>query len=162
MQTPEIITIGGEKLLHRVGYKDCLQDRMRRWEIANHKFMADLDRDEWIRVVSAIGYMSKELATNLYYTLRADYSLAHPSSWHVKEREWPDKLTDEFLRTIRLPLSIEDYHKLKEYEDDFNRLTHGTERDLFYLQLSIAYGDMWENERICDPNLDSTVAYGDL
>lgn len=72
------------------------------------------------------------------------------------------KLTAEYLKTIRLPLSEEDYQMLKEHENEFYQLTRGAKQGTFYLDLRIAYGNMLENKKLSDPNLDQTVAYGDL
>lgn len=74
--------IGGEKLIQRTNHAfDNLQARMERWELANGKQMKDLKSDEWIKVVSAIGHMSIESASLLYYALYGDYQYSHPVSW---------------------------------------------------------------------------------
>lgn len=149
MSIPKFVIIGGEKLIHRVGYlMDNLQSRMERWEIANGQKMQDLELNEWIRIVSAIGHMSIESASLLYYALFGDYQYSHPSSWREKELVMPDKITKEFLMSVRLPLSNEDYQLLKSRESEW--YPHKLDNDL--IELDLAYCDMCEWEKLNDPN----------
>ena len=79
-----------------------------------------------------------------------------------REMKEVDKLTAEYLKTIRLPLSEEDYQMLRKHEDEFFLLTRGAKQGTFFHDLEMNYLNKWENKRLGDPNLDPTVAYGDL
>lgn len=157
MSIPKYEIIGGEKLIQRTNHAfDNLQARMERWELANGKQMKDLKSDEWIKVVSAIGHMSIESASLLYYALYGDYQYSHPVSWRERDLLVPDKITKEFLMSIRLPLSQEDYQLLKSREAEW--YPHKIDDDL--RDIDLAYLDSWEWEKLNNPHFHG--GYGDL